>query len=194
MHVEPRLPLLTPDQLTDKQKPLYEDMKQGIASDFNAFMTMDENGALLGPWNPWLHDPEIGGAIWNLTKVMTAQAKLDDHVRQVVILVVGAHFDAAYELYAHVAVAEKDGMSDSRLASLCSGLKPADLSEDEGIGYDVAYALVNGGTLPRPAWDLAVQRFGLHGATELVYLVGLYCMVSMTLNGFAVQVPEPDET
>ena len=31
---------------------------------------------------------------------------------------------------------------------------------------------------------------GQHGANELIYLVGLYCMVSMTLNGFNVPVPE----
>ena len=189
-----RLPLIPPARLTDAQRPLYEDMKAGIASDFNAFQTMvrdgPDEGALIGPWNPWLHEPAIGRAIWDLTEAMTAQASLPEPVRQVVILVVGAQFDAAYELYAHIAVAEKEGMDDARLASLCSGIKPADLSAGESAGYDVAYALVNGGTLPRPAWDQAVALFGPHGANELVYLVGLYCMVSMTLNGFAVGVPE----
>ena len=29
-----------------------------------------------------------------------------------------------------------------------------------------------------------------HGAAELIYLVGLYCLVSVTLNGFDVPVPE----
>ena len=186
----PRLPLLTPADLSEEQRPLYEDMKQGIANNFNAFQTINADGALIGPWNPWLHEPRIGGAIWELTKAMTAEASLPEPVRQVVILVVGAHFDAGYELYAHIAVAEAEGMSDARLASLCSGIKPADLSAQESAGYDVAYALVNGGILPRPAWDQAVDLFGAHGANELVYLVGLYCMVSMTLNGFAVPVPE----
>jgi len=35
---------------------------------------------------------------------MTANASLPDNVRQIAILVVGARFDAAYELYAHIAV------------------------------------------------------------------------------------------
>ncbi|GGC36646.1 hypothetical protein GCM10011504_13790 [Siccirubricoccus deserti] len=35
-----------------------------------------------------------------------------------------------------------------------------------------------------------MQRFGPHGAAELIYLVGLYALVSMTLNGFDVPVPE----
>ena len=37
----------------------------------------------------------------------------------------------------------------------------------------------------------AVQAFGEYGAAELIYLVGVYCLVSVTLNGFDVPVPEP---
>jgi 4-carboxymuconolactone decarboxylase len=32
----------------------------------------------------------------------------------------------------------------------------------------------------------------VHGAAELIYLVGLYCLVSVTLNGFNVPVPESE--
>jgi hypothetical protein len=39
----------------------------------------------------------------------------------------------------------------------------------------------------------AVDAFGVHGVAELCYLVGLYCLVSVTLNGFDVPVPEPEE-
>jgi 4-carboxymuconolactone decarboxylase len=192
-----RLPLIAPADLTEEQKPLYADMKKGIGSDFNAFITIapegtTEAGALMGPWNPWLHEPRIGGAIWELTKAMTMEATLPDRVRQVAILVTGAHFDAAYEIYAHVAVAEKDELDDTVLATLVSGSRPDGLSKEEGIGYDVAFALVNGGVLPEPVYRLAVSTFGQHGANELIYLVGLYALVSMTLNGFNVPLPEKD--
>lgn len=192
-----RLPLIAPANLTAEQKPLYADMKKGISSNFNTFIAVapqgtTEEGALMGPWNPWLHEPRIGGAVWELTKVMSIEATLPDPVRQIAILVTGAHFDAAYELYAHIAVAEKDGMSDVRLATLVSGSRPTDMSVEEGVGYDVAYALVNGGVLPEPVYRLAAETFGQHGANELIYLVGLYCLVSMTLNGFNVPVPERD--
>lgn len=185
-----RLPLIPPDRLSAEQQPLYEDMKAGIASNFNAFRTVADDGSLMGPWNPWLHEPAIGGAVWNLTKVMTMQATIPETARQIAILVVGAHFDAAYELYAHIAVAEQEGMTPARLATLCSGQRPEGLSEADGTAYDVAFALVNGGVLPRPAWEQALAQFGDHGAAELIYLVGLYCLVSMTLNGFNVPVPD----
>jgi 4-carboxymuconolactone decarboxylase len=185
-----RLPLIAPAELTPEQKPLYDDMRKGIASNFNAFKVEREDGALMGPWNPWLHEPVIGKAIWDLTLAMTAKATLTDNVRQVVILVVGARFDAAYEIYAHIAVAEHEGMKPERLATLVADLKPNDLAADESIAFDVAYKLVRGGTLPEPLYRLAVDTFGQHGTNELIYLVGLYSLVSTTLNGFNVPVPE----
>jgi alkylhydroperoxidase family enzyme len=185
-----RLPLIAPADLTPEQRPLYDDMRKGIAGNFSAFKTVREDGALMGPWNPWLHEPVIGKAIWDLTLAMTAQATLADNVRQIAILVVGARFDAAYEIYAHIAVAEHEGMKPERLATLCANLKPTDLAADESVAFDVAYALVRGGTLPEPLYRLAVDTFGQHGANELIYLVGLYSLVSTTLNGFNVPVPE----
>ena len=185
-----RLPLLPPDQLSDEQRPLYEDMKAGIASNFSDFKTLAPDGALMGPWNPWLRFPQYGKAVWELTKAMSAGATLPDKPRQIAILVTGAHFDAAYEIYAHIAVAEREGMSDARLSALCANVKPADLDEQESVAYDVTFALVNGGILPEPVYARAVKTFGQDGAAELIYLVGLYCLVSMTLNGFNVPVPE----
>ncbi len=182
-----RLPLIPPSELTAEQKSLYDVMRQGIASNFNAFKVLREDGALMGPWNPWLHEPGIGKAIWDLTMVMTANASLPDNVRQIVILVVGARYDAAYEIYAHIAVAEREGMKPERLATLVADVKPKDLSAEESVAYDLAFKLVRGGTLPEPLYQLAVDTFGQHGTNEMIYLVGLYAMVSTTLN---VPVPE----
>lgn len=187
-----RLPLIPPADLTPEQKPLYDDMRQGIAGNFNAFIVERDDGALMGPWNPWLHSPAIGKAIWDLTLAMTANATLPDNVRQIAILVVGARFDAAYEIYAHIAVAEREGMKPERLATLVADLKPGDLAPDESVAFDVAYALSRGGVLPEPLYRLGVATFGQPGMNELIYLVGLYALVSTTLNGFNVPVPERD--
>lgn len=186
-----RLPLIAPSELTDEQKPLYDDMRRGIEEKFNAFEAIrDEDGALMGPWNPWLQSPKIGKSIWELTKVMSFEATLPAKAREIAILVTGAHFHSAYEIYAHVAVAETKGISDEQLSTLVAGVKPTGLQGEEEVAYDVAYALVTGSVLPRPTYDMAVKTFGQSGAQELIYLVGLYCLVSMTLNGFNVPVPE----
>lgn len=184
-----RLPLIAPADLTDEQRPLYDDMRAGIERGFRGFATQREDGALMGPWNPWLHEPKIGRAVWELTKALSAEATLPDPCRQVAILVTGARFHAGYELYAHVAVAQKDGLSDETIATIVAGQRPADLPRDQAVAYDTAAAL-SGGVLPELNYKLAREMFGAHGVAELIYLVGLYCMVSVTLNGFDVPVPE----
>ena len=108
------------------------------------------------------------------------------------ILVTGATFHSSYELYAHVIAAERRGLSDDKLATIVAGQRPGDLSREEAIAYDVASSLVQHGTLPELSYRQAVQVFGQHGAAELIYLVGLYCLVSITLNGFNVPVPDSE--
>ena len=186
-----RLPLIAPADLTAEQKPVYADMKAGIEKNFSGFKTIAENGALLGPWNPWLHDPKFGKPIWDLTLALSISPALPRTVREIAILVTGAKFHSAYELYAHVLAAEHRGLSDDKLATVVAGQRPGDLTREEAIAYDVASALVHQGVLPELSYRQAVTAFGEHGAAELIYLVGLYCLVSVTLNGFDVPVPEP---
>src|ERR1700712_2340095 len=187
---EIRLPLTAPADLSAEQKPLYDDMRQGIAKNFQGFINVRDDGALLGAWNPWIHEPQFGKPVWELTKAMVTRPSLPPVVREVAILVTGAHFRSAYELYAHVIVAEHRGLSDEKLATIVAGQRPIDLTRAEAVAYDVASALVNGGVLPELTYRAAVEQFGLHGAAELSYLIGLYCMVSVTLNTFDVPVPE----
>ena len=178
--------------LSPEQRPVYDNMRAGIEKNFRGFKTIAENGALLGPWNPWLHEPKFGKPIWDLTLALSISPSLPRPVREVAILVTGAKFRSAYELYAHVIAAEQRGLSDDKLATIVAGQRPGDLTREEAITYDVASALVNGGTLPELSYRQAVNAFGQHGAAELIYLVGLYCLVSVTLNGFDVPVPESE--
>lgn len=185
-----RLPLIPPSQLTAEQKPLYDDMKQGIETSFQGFRTICDDGSLIGPWNPWIQFPKIGGPMWALVKALASNPTLPKSVREVAILVTGTKFHSGYELYAHILVAELRGLDDDTIATIVAGQRPTTLGEDEAAAYDIASALVNGSTLPDLLYKKAVARFGQEGTAELIYLVGLYCMVSMTLNGFDVPIPE----
>jgi 4-carboxymuconolactone decarboxylase len=185
-----RLPFIAPADLSPEQRPVYEDMRAGITKNFQGFKSIAEDGALMGPWNPWVHEPKFGKPIWDLTLSLSVAPSLPRTVREVAILVTGAKFHSSYELYAHVIAAERRGLSDDKLATIVAGQRPGDLTRQEAIAYDVASALVQGGVLPELSYRQAVQEFGQHGAAELIYLIGLYCLVSVTLNGFDMPVPE----
>jgi len=185
-----RLPLIGPKNIPAQTRPLYDDMREGIEGHFKGFRAIDETGALMGPWNPFIHYPEMGAAMWNVIKSISYKATLPKNVREVAILVTGAHYDAAYELYAHVRVADLVGLSDSKIATIAAGQRPNDLTTEEAVAYDTAAALMSGSTLPEPCYAMAVKTFGEAGAAEFIYLVGVYGLVSIVLNGFDVPVPE----
>jgi len=186
-----RLPLLAPSKLSPEQRPLYEDMRKGIETNFKGFSAIDKTGALIGPWNPWLRFPKFGGPVWALVKALSSAPSLPRPVREIAILVTGARFRAAYEIYAHVLVAELRGLPDEKIATIVAGQRPSDLTREEAVAYDLASALVSGGVLPELTYAQAIKAFGEDGTAEFISLVGLYCMVSVTLNGYDVPVPDP---
>lgn len=185
-----RLPLLSPSDLSSDQKTLYADMRKGIETNFKGFQAINSDGALIGPWNPWLHFSKFGAPTWELVKALSTSPTLPRAVREVAILVTGAHFRSGYELYAHVLVAEARGLPDEKIATIVAGQRPVDLTREEAVTYDVASALVSGSVLPELVYRQAVQTFGEQATAELIYLVGLYSLVSVILNGFDVPVPE----
>jgi len=185
-----RLPLLAPADLKPDQRKLYDDMRQGIEANFKGFTAIDQQGKLIGPWNPWLNFCKFGGPVWELVKALSSSPSLPRPVREIAILVTGAKFKSAYEIYAHVLVAELRGIPDDKIATIIAGQRPGDLTREEAVAYDMASALVSGGVLPPLTYKQAIDLFGQDGTAEFIYLVGLYCMVSVTLNGFDVPVPD----
>src|SRR5438045_1318891 len=91
-----RLPLIPPDRLNADQRPLAEDMPAGIEKNFKGFVSVAKDGTLLGPWNPWIHEPQFGGPVWALVKALASNPSLPVPVRDIAILVTGAHFRSAY--------------------------------------------------------------------------------------------------
>ena len=184
-----RLAPIHPSALDPVQHELYNNMRAGIASGFSAFQTMLDDGSMIGPWNASLHHPAVGKASWELTQAVNALGVLPANVKEVAILVVGGFHKAAYEVYAHAAVAKRLNMPPARISALIANVKPTGLSGDESVAFDVAYRLCRGGPLPDATWRLAVKSFGELGAAQLIYLVGIYAFVSTALNGFDVPAP-----
>ena len=124
---------------------------------------------------------------------MSGRPTLPLPCQQIVILAVGARFRAGYEIYAHAAVARDTGLDDGVVAAVIAGQRPPGLQPEQAAAYDIATLVSGGSVLPALNYEVAERMFGPDGIADLIYLIGLYCIVSVTLNGFAVPVPElPD--
>lgn len=185
-----RLPPIDPADMTPEQRGLYDDMRAGIAASYAGVQTEDGRGALVGPFNPWLHAEDIGKAIWALNRVLAAPSSLPDQSREVATLVVGAHFRAAYEVGSHRILARGSGLTGETIKAIIAGRRPIELTEVERCAHDMASVLCGGGVVPVSLYALALRLFGARGTSELVHLCGFYALTCMTLNAFDVPGPE----
>jgi 4-carboxymuconolactone decarboxylase len=117
------------------------------------------------------------------------ETALSERVRQVVILTVGAAWQAAYELYAHVAVGRQAGFDEATVQALAAGQKPAALTHDEGVAYDFVQRLTTTHQIDAELYEQAVVTFGEKGVVDLICLAGHYMTISGLLNTFAVPAP-----
>lgn len=184
-----RLDLIPPEHLSAEQRPLYDSIKAEVQAHFGGFTSVREDGALVGPFNAMLHFPQFAAGVWAASQGLSKHTTLPKAAHEVAILVTGARFSARYELYAHEQVAAERGLSASKIATIAAGERPADLTMEEGVAYDVAARLCRGGQLPEATYQAAVGAFGEAGMAELAFLVGNYCVVSVLLNAFDVPVP-----
>ncbi|EHK50463.1 hypothetical protein TRIATDRAFT_90357 [Trichoderma atroviride IMI 206040] len=191
MNQPQRLQPIPPPQLTAAQKDLFDNIVASISKDLDAghsFITQNEEGAFVGPFNSWIHSPITGAAIWNLIKEMKRDEKLPQNLRQIAIVTAGSHFKANYEVYAHASMA-RQYFSEEQVDALSNGLLPQGLLLEEQLVYRVTKALVKGGPLADDLYAEGISILGQDKVIELIFLIGLYSLVSMCLNGFNVPVP-----
>jgi 4-carboxymuconolactone decarboxylase len=184
-----RLPLLPPAGLSAEQKNLYDDMVAVIERNFGELVARRKDGALIGPFNGWLHFPQFGKPAWDFNKSLWEHRVLPPAIHQLVILVTAAKFGARYEIYGHEYFARRAGLAEDKIATIAAGQRPSDLTREEGVAYDMAAALNRGAALSESTYRTTLETFGEQGLADIVFLVGCFSMVAVTLNASVRRPP-----
>ncbi len=186
-----RLALLTPDTLSVSQRKLYDQLQvtelQGAKR--SGFQAQTDTQELIGPFNALLRSPEIATAFMSVISAQHQYSALNQQVQQVVILTVGAVWQAAYELYAHIIVAKKAGINEDAIEALASGQQPIGLSKEEMLAHDFTRQLATTHQVNSELYQQALETFGEKGVVDMLVLAGHYMTVSALLNTFAVPAP-----
>lgn len=186
-----RLPLADPAALNPVQREIFDRMTTRIvpwANDAH-FQSTAEDGRLIGPFNPALLHPAIAAPFMNLQFAEQKHTSLSERVREVVILAVGAVWQADYELYAHLAVARKAGLSDDAARKLAAGDAPDELSEDEKTALQLTRQLSSSHRVDETLYREAENQFGKQGLIDVAFLIGIYHSVCAMLTMFAIPAP-----
>ena len=106
-----RLPLADPATLTGEQRTLFDRMMARIVpwAEEAGFASTAADGRLIGPFNPALLNPAVTASMLDLSVAERTHTSLTDRIREVVILAVGAVWQADYEVYAHVTLPAAPG-------------------------------------------------------------------------------------
>jgi 4-carboxymuconolactone decarboxylase len=185
-----RIPKLTPAELDDEQRALYDAIAGGRrAQGPQPFRLSDADGCLEGPFNAFLLQPRLGSALQALGAAVRYETALDDRSREIAILVVAAHWRSGFERYAHEAVGRAAGLADADLAAIRDGDHNA-LTGREAVVARTAAALAARGDLDDAGYREAAAELGADGLFELLTLVGYYATLALQLRVF--RVPSPD--
>ena len=151
---------------------------------------LNENGAMGGPFNAWLHRPALGDLAQRLGEELRFEGTLPETLREIAILVEVAHWRSQFEWWAHEKIARNAGVADGIIDGIRDGRERIAGSPAEMDVHAFARALLLTARVPEDTYGRAVAELGDAGVVELVMLLGFYSLVAMTLNAFAVPLPD----
>jgi 4-carboxymuconolactone decarboxylase len=187
-----RVPRLRPEQLTDEQRRLYDELLHGPRGQGRQFFELTEaDGVLTGPFNAMLASPRVGTAVQRLGAALRYHGGLPDQARELVILVVAAHLGSAFEWHAHEPPARHFGVADEVIAALRDGRPPRLADQALRAAHDLAVALLSGEDVPDERYAVMAGALGVPGVFEVSAIVGYYWLLAAQLRLFRAEPPAP---
>jgi 4-carboxymuconolactone decarboxylase len=174
-----RIPLPTPDTMTDDQKRVYEKIVSG------------PRGRLVGPLRAALHSPELAERWQALGALLRFGTSLAPRVCEMAIVVTARRWNSQIEWHIHAQAARAAGISDAVLDAIQARETPVFDNADDAVVYEFARQIQETGQVDPDLYAQAVARWDAVGVVELTAVIGYSTMVSMTLN--AHEIPMPDD-
>jgi 4-carboxymuconolactone decarboxylase len=142
-----------------------------------------------GPFGVWQHAPQVGLNAVGLGGVIRFGSSLADDVREVAICTVGAFHLSKFEFAAHKAIGIAAGLDADALDRLGAG-EDTCWHGDLELAERYTRTLLHEHRIPDDLHAESVAAFGEAGTVELVTTIGYYCLISLTLNAFDVQLAD----
>ena len=173
-----RIPLVTRDQIAEKEKSAYD-----------AFMLSRAGRPNIGPYSLLLHMPEMAQRLEALRTYLRDESSLSQRLQELVMISVAREMGCAFIWYAHAAAARHAGVRGDIVDSIRDRRPLANLEPDEQVVVDFTRELLQQRTVSRPTFDAATARFGQRGTMTLTNLVACYAVLAYNMNTYELQAP-----
>lgn len=157
-----------------------------------------KRGAVRGPFQVWLHSPELCDRVESLGAYVRYDCSLSEKLREFSILITARHFDAQHSWNAHLDKAVSAGLDPEVPKALARKQRPAFKADDERVFYDFCTQLLEDHFVGDATFAEARALFGAQGVVDIVGCLGNFSMLAMCLNAFQVDLdptkapPYPD--
>jgi 4-carboxymuconolactone decarboxylase len=167
--------------------------EKNLAPDARAFLEALQSGPrgkvpLIGPFAVWAHAPTLGIAAQAFGGTLRFKTSLPERIKEIAICTVGAHYKAKFEFAAHGPMAIAAGVPAEAVDAIRLGKDPGFTDPADLASYRVARELLLEHRLSDATFADAKARFGEAALVELVTIIGYYCLISLTLNAFDVEL------
>lgn len=176
----PRIPLITPDNMTSEQRRAYD----AIVG------TKNRAGRLPAPFRMALHSPEFAEKLNQLGELLHYRTRFTPYLSELAILVTARQWDSQHVWYAHEKYARQGGVPPTVIEAIRMQQRPSLERADAEAVYDYATELHEKHFVSEAVYRRALDMFGVAGVVELTGLVGYYVMVAMALNAHEYPLPE----
>lgn len=173
-----RIAEINPASLSEAQRAIYDRIKAGPRGDVPA------------PLRVWLRSAEFAERAEALGAFCRYGTSLPPRLSELAILVMAAHWKAAYEWQVHAPIAHAQGVSVATSEKLRVGATPDSLQPDEAAVYRFAHELLNDRSVSAETYAFAAAILGEQAIVELVGLLGYYTLISMTIVAFELPQQE----
>lgn len=174
----PRLAPLDLNKLNPEQKQVADAIMSG------------PRGGLRGPFEPWLRSPVLADRAQKLGEYCRFGNSLPKDLSELAICLVGRHFKAQFEFYAHARLAREAGLAADVVEAVRVRATPPFKRDVEKVVYDFVTEYLDTNRVATSNYKRAIDALGEQGVVDLVGVCGYYMLVSMTLNVFEVPLPE----
>lgn len=173
-----RVPILTRDQMTPEQQAVHDAAVAG------------KRGRMPPPAQAWIFSPELAMRTQHLGEFIRYDTAFGPALVEVAILVTAKYWRSHYEWWAHRRLAEAAGLDAAIINAIRDGKPLPSCDEKTQVIYDYARTLHETKQIPLELHTRMVAAWGERGVAEIIGTCGYYTLVSMTLNGLDVGLPD----
>jgi 4-carboxymuconolactone decarboxylase len=173
----PRTPEIVYAELDADQRRVYDAIIAG------------PRGQVQGPLKVWLQSAGLADRAQALGAFCRFGTSLPPRLSELAIIVMGAHWRAGFEWFAHAPIAIKAGIDPAAVEAIRTGREPKLGQADEAAVYAFAHELLTTRAVSEATYQNALAQLGKKGVVELTGILGYYGLISMTIKAFEVPLP-----